>query len=164
MLFYPIPQSLGCAAYVARITLARKFINDGTFLVGRHAILWPISIHNWVYIFHHVLSDPYSDVLCSEECQKQKLLVCCKMFPFFEAIFKFCTAKRCNFDSSRFDLRRNCYFRVLTKNPYLNQTYCLHHFQMATSTTYTCVKLFSPKSQLVFFVQDVRRADFYDSI
>ena len=39
MLFYPIPQSLGCAAYVARITLARNFINDGTFLVGRHAIL-----------------------------------------------------------------------------------------------------------------------------
>ena len=32
-------QSLGCAAYVARITLARKFINNGTFLVGRHAIL-----------------------------------------------------------------------------------------------------------------------------
>ena len=31
MLFYPIPQSLGCAPYVARITLARKFINDGTF-------------------------------------------------------------------------------------------------------------------------------------
>ena len=28
MLFYPIPQSLGCAPYVARITLARKFIND----------------------------------------------------------------------------------------------------------------------------------------
>ena len=32
MLFYPIPQSLGCAPYVARITLARKFINDGTKL------------------------------------------------------------------------------------------------------------------------------------
>ena len=30
MLFYPIPQSLGCASYVARIILARKFINDGT--------------------------------------------------------------------------------------------------------------------------------------
>ena len=39
MLFYPIPQSLDCASYVARITLAGKFINDGTFLVGRHAIL-----------------------------------------------------------------------------------------------------------------------------
>ena len=39
MLFYPIPQSLGCAAYVARITVTRKFLNDGTFLVGRHAIL-----------------------------------------------------------------------------------------------------------------------------
>ena len=35
MLFYPIPQSLGCASYVTRITLARKFINEGTFwLVG----------------------------------------------------------------------------------------------------------------------------------
>ena len=39
MLFYPIPQPLGCASYVARITLARKFINDGTSLVGRNAIL-----------------------------------------------------------------------------------------------------------------------------
>ena len=39
MLFYHIPQSLGCAAYVARITLAHKFINDGSFLPGRHAIL-----------------------------------------------------------------------------------------------------------------------------
>ena len=56
---------------------------------------WPISIHNWVYIFHRVLSDPDSDVLCSEECQAKKLLVCCKMFAFFKAIFKFCTAKNC---------------------------------------------------------------------
>ena len=39
MLFYPIPQSLGCASYVARITLEHKFINDGTFLVGSNAIL-----------------------------------------------------------------------------------------------------------------------------
>ena len=39
MLFYPIPKFLGCVSYVARITLARKFINDGTFLVGRNAIL-----------------------------------------------------------------------------------------------------------------------------
>ena len=39
MLFYPIPLSLRCAFYVARITLARKFINDGTFWVGRNAIL-----------------------------------------------------------------------------------------------------------------------------
>ena len=39
MLFYPIPQSLGYASYVARITMAHKFINDGTFLIGRHAIL-----------------------------------------------------------------------------------------------------------------------------
>ena len=40
------------------------------------------------------VSDPYSDVLCSEECQTKKLLVCCKIFAFFKAIFKFCTAKR----------------------------------------------------------------------
>ena len=44
--------------------------------------------------FHRVLSDPYSDVLCSEECQTKKLLVCYKMFAFLKAIFKFCTAKR----------------------------------------------------------------------
>ena len=138
MLFYPIPQSLGCAPYVARITLARKFINDGTFLFGRNAILlngwkgspsavnnpridsketigyglprgtdwstipvlclrfsdWPISIHNWVYIFPSCFFGTYSDVLCSEECQTKKLLVNCKMFAFFKAIFKFCTAKK----------------------------------------------------------------------
>ena len=34
---------------------------------------WLISIHNWIYIFHRVLSDHYSDVLCSEECQTKKL-------------------------------------------------------------------------------------------
>ena len=28
MLFNPIAQTLGCASYVARITLARKFINN----------------------------------------------------------------------------------------------------------------------------------------
>ena len=39
MLFYPIPKSLGCASYVARITLAHKFISDRTFLVGRNTIL-----------------------------------------------------------------------------------------------------------------------------
>ena len=39
MLLYLISQSLGCASYVTRITLARKFINNGNFLVGRHAIL-----------------------------------------------------------------------------------------------------------------------------
>ena len=55
---------------------------------------WPISIHNWVYIFHRVLSNPDSDVLCSEEYQTKKLFVCCKMFAFFKAIFKFCTAKK----------------------------------------------------------------------
>ena len=36
---------------------------------------------------HRVLSDPYSDVLCSEECQTKKLLVCCKMFAFFQSHF-----------------------------------------------------------------------------
>ena len=39
VLFYPIPKSLGCASYVARITLARKFINKGTLLGDRNAIL-----------------------------------------------------------------------------------------------------------------------------
>ena len=40
MLFYPIPQSLFCGSYLARITLALTFINNGTFLVGRNAILF----------------------------------------------------------------------------------------------------------------------------
>ena len=41
------------------------------------------------------LKDVDPDVLCSEECQTKKLLVCCKIFAFFfKAIFKFCTAKR----------------------------------------------------------------------
>ena len=48
---------------------------------------WPISIHNWVYIFPSCFFGTYSDVLCSEECQTKKLLVCCKMFAFFKAIF-----------------------------------------------------------------------------
>ena len=46
-----------------------------------HFSVWPISIHNWVYIFHRVLSDPYSDVLYSEGCQTKKLsVVSCEMF------------------------------------------------------------------------------------
>ena len=36
---------------------------------------WPFSIHNWVNIFHCVLSDPHSEVLHSEKCQTKKLLV-----------------------------------------------------------------------------------------
>ena len=39
MLLYPIPQSLGCAFYVTRITLAGKFINNGTFLGARNVIM-----------------------------------------------------------------------------------------------------------------------------
>ena len=35
MLFYSVLQSLGGASYVARITLARKFIHNRTFLCGR---------------------------------------------------------------------------------------------------------------------------------
>ena len=45
-----------------------------------HFSEWPISIHNWVYIFHSVLSDPDIDILCSEECQMKKLLVCFSCF------------------------------------------------------------------------------------
>ena len=40
-----------------------------------------------LYIFYRVLSNPYSEVLCSEECQKKKLLACCEMFVFFKAIY-----------------------------------------------------------------------------
>ena len=47
----------------------------GNFSLGTRFSDWPISIHNWVYFFHRVLSDPYSDVLCPEECQTKKLLV-----------------------------------------------------------------------------------------
>ena len=39
MLFYSILQSLGSASYVARITLACKFIYNGTLLGGKNAIL-----------------------------------------------------------------------------------------------------------------------------
>ena len=43
---------------------------------------------------NRVLSDPYYDVLYYEECQTKKfLVVCCEIFAFFKAIFKFCTAK-----------------------------------------------------------------------
>ena len=46
-------------------------------------------------IFDYIsIISKYSDVLCSEECQTKKLLVCCKMFAFFKAIFKFCKAKK----------------------------------------------------------------------
>ena len=37
--FYPLPKSLGCASYVAKIILARKFINNRTLLIDRNAIL-----------------------------------------------------------------------------------------------------------------------------
>ena len=36
-----------------------------------------------MYIFHSVLSDPCSDVLCSQECQTKKLLA--DMFALFKA-------------------------------------------------------------------------------
>ena len=39
MLSYPIPQSLVCVSYIAKITFARKFLNKRTILVGRNAIL-----------------------------------------------------------------------------------------------------------------------------
>ena len=35
-LFFPIPKSLGCTSYVARTTLARKFINNRTLLNSRN--------------------------------------------------------------------------------------------------------------------------------
>ena len=51
-------------------------------LISKKVSDWPISIHNWVYIFHRVLSDPNSDVLYSEVCQVKKLNVC-----FFQSHF-----------------------------------------------------------------------------
>ena len=52
----------------------------------------PLEMQLLNYIFHHVLSDTYSDVLYSEECQTKKLsVVCCEMFSYFKAILKlFC--------------------------------------------------------------------------
>ena len=55
---------------------------------------WPSLFYNWVYIFHLVLSEPYSDVLNFKECQAKQLLVCCEIFVFFKAILKFCSAKK----------------------------------------------------------------------
>ena len=49
---------------------------------------WPISIHYLVY-FHHVLLEPYSDVLYSEECQTKNLCVCCKMFALLKPFSNF---------------------------------------------------------------------------
>ena len=40
---FSIPQSLGCASYIAKITLARKFINNRTLLGGRNVILFECS-------------------------------------------------------------------------------------------------------------------------
>ena len=42
-------------------------------------------IHNRVYIFHRVLSDPYSDIFYTKSVRR-KLSVCCKTFGFFKAI------------------------------------------------------------------------------
>ena len=39
MLFYNIIRCFGCASIVAKITLARTFINNRTLLVGTNAIL-----------------------------------------------------------------------------------------------------------------------------
>ena len=42
-----------------------------------------------LYIFHRVLSHPYSDILYSEECQKKKLYEeCCDML-VFQSHFQF---------------------------------------------------------------------------
>ena len=56
MLFYSILQYLGSASYVARITLACKFINNRTLFGGRNTILlngWKDFFgtvnNNWIY-------------------------------------------------------------------------------------------------------------------
>ena len=52
MLFNPIAQTLGCASYVARITLARKFINKrGGKLCIENFAFNCIELHNIVKIF-----------------------------------------------------------------------------------------------------------------
>ena len=74
MLFYSILQSLGSASYVARITLARNFIYNGTFVCGRNALL----LNGRKYLYY--------DVLTSEECQTKSfsLLNVC----FFQSHFQ----------------------------------------------------------------------------
>ena len=52
----------------------------------------PILIQNWVYIFHCVRSDPYPDVLYSEEYQTKMLqVVCCEKFGFFSKPLTHCS-------------------------------------------------------------------------
>ena len=58
--------------------------------------------------FHRVFFGTYSDVLCSEEYQTKKLLVCCKMFAFFKAIFKFFTAKKLFIKEIRYKFNEPC--------------------------------------------------------
>ena len=48
MLFYSILESLGITSYVARITLVRKFINNGTLLGDRNAIF----LKGWMVLFY----------------------------------------------------------------------------------------------------------------
>ena len=50
--------------------LLETFANNPTFSD------WPFSIENCVYIFLLVHLNPCFDVLCSEECQSRKPLVC----------------------------------------------------------------------------------------
>ena len=45
----------------------------------------PILIHNWVCIFHRVLSHPNSDVLYCENYQTKKPSGCYEMFTFSKA-------------------------------------------------------------------------------
>ena len=47
-------------------------------------------IHNRIYIFHRVLSDPYSDVFYSEECQAKSFQYAVKRLVFSKPLSQFC--------------------------------------------------------------------------
>ena len=52
----------------------------------------------------------------------KKLLVCCKMFAFFKAIFKFCTAKRLflkHFLVTRFDQIRRHLIKMFLQDAFV---------------------------------------------
>ena len=54
---------------------------------------WSISIHNWVYIFPSVDCSIYVlKFYTLKSVRRKAFLTCFKMFAFFKAIFKFCTA------------------------------------------------------------------------
>ena len=66
-------------------------------LNGLNCFIYSLKIHitdvfSWVYIFHLVHSDPYSDLYC----ERKKLLVRCEMFAFLKPFSNFEPPKNCS--------------------------------------------------------------------